>query len=67
MLDNIKSMPLTLKKSSSPQAILKSDCSYIPLVFTSGYHNFIVHLDYGFHRLELKDRGANDWVTECSI
>lgn len=64
MSNNIKSMLLTIKKSSSPWVVLKSDCSYIPLLFISGYHHFTAHLDYGFHRLVLKDKEANDWVTQ---
>ena len=72
MVDNIKSVSLTLKKSSSLWVALKSDSSYVPLLFTSGDCHFTVHLDYAFHRSVFKDvelelKEANDCVTQCSI
>lgn len=72
MVDNIKSVSLTLKKSSSLWVALKSDSSYVLLLFTSGDCHFTVHLHYAFHRLVLKDielklKEASDWVAQCSI
>lgn len=72
MVDNIKSLSPTLKESSSLWVALKSDSSCIPLLFTSGYCHFTLHLDYAFHGLVLKDievelKEANDWVTQCTI
>lgn len=73
MADNIKSVSLTLKKSSSLWVALKSHSSYVPLLFTSGDCHFTVHLHYTFHRVELKDmelklrKPMTDWVAQCSI